>query len=57
METRANFVLIGVFTLFGILGSFGFFLWLAKVEVDRQYAYYDILFSDVSGLGEAGNIW
>jgi phospholipid/cholesterol/gamma-HCH transport system substrate-binding protein len=56
METRANFVLIGAFTLFGILGSLGFFLWLAKVEVDRQYAYYDVLFHDVSGLGEAGDV-
>jgi len=56
METRANFVLIGAFTLFGILGSLGFFLWLAKVEVDRQYAYYDILFENVSGLGEAGDV-
>jgi phospholipid/cholesterol/gamma-HCH transport system substrate-binding protein len=56
METRANFVLIGAFTLFGILGSLGFFLWLAKVEVDRQYAYYDILFTDVSGLGDAGDV-
>ena len=56
METRANFVLIGAFTLFGILGSFGFFLWLAKVEIDRQYAYYDVVFTDVSGLGEAGDV-
>jgi phospholipid/cholesterol/gamma-HCH transport system substrate-binding protein len=56
METRANYVLIGAFTLFGILGSLGFFLWLAKVEVDRQYAYYDILFESVSGLGEAGDV-
>jgi phospholipid/cholesterol/gamma-HCH transport system substrate-binding protein len=56
METRANFVLIGAFTLFGILGALGFFLWLAKVEVDRQYAYYDVLFTDVSGLGEAGDV-
>ena len=56
METRANFVLIGAFTLFGIVGSLGFFLWLAKVEIDRQYAYYDILFDNVSGLGEAGDV-
>jgi phospholipid/cholesterol/gamma-HCH transport system substrate-binding protein len=56
METRANFVLIGAFTLFGILGSLGFFLWLAKVEVARQYAYYDILFTAVSGLGDAGDV-
>ncbi|HSF93957.1 MAG TPA: MlaD family protein [Thermohalobaculum sp.] len=56
METRANFVLIGAFTLIGILGSLAMFLWLAKVEIDRQYAYYDILFTDVSGLGEAGDV-
>jgi phospholipid/cholesterol/gamma-HCH transport system substrate-binding protein len=56
METRANFVLIGLFTLLGILGSLVFFLWLAKVEVDRRYAYYDILFEHVSGLSEAGDV-
>ncbi|MDH3667840.1 MAG: MCE family protein [Paracoccaceae bacterium] len=56
METRANYVLIGAFTLVGILAALGFFLWLAKVEVDRQYAYYDILFDSVSGLGEAGDV-
>jgi phospholipid/cholesterol/gamma-HCH transport system substrate-binding protein len=56
METRANFVLIGAFTLAGILGALGFLLWLAKVEVDRQYAYYDILFETVSGLSEAGDV-
>ncbi|MGM0584120.1 MAG: MlaD family protein, partial [Pseudomonadota bacterium] len=33
METRANYVLIGAFTLLGILGALGFLLWLAKVEV------------------------
>ena len=56
METRANYVLIGAFTLLGILASLGFFLWLAKVQVDKQYAYYDVLFTNVSGLGEAGDV-
>ena len=54
METRANYVLIGAFTLAGILGTLGFILWLAKVQVDRQFAYYDIRFESVSGLGAAG---
>lgn len=54
METRANYILIGAFTLLSMLGALGLFLWLAKVEIDRQYAYYDILFEDVSGLGAAG---
>ncbi|MEO1689427.1 MAG: MlaD family protein [Pseudomonadota bacterium] len=56
METRANYVLIGAFTLAGLLGAMGLLLWLAKVQVDRQYAYYDVLFEDVSGLGEAGDV-
>jgi len=56
METKANYVLIGLFTLFGIMGALGLLLWLAKVEVDRQYAYYDILFEDVSGLGSASDV-
>ena len=56
METKANFVLIGAFALAGIIGSLVFLLWLAKVEVDRQYSYYDVLFDNVSGLGNAGDV-
>ena len=50
METRANYVLIGTCALVGILLGLGFFVWLAKFQLDRQYAYYDILFDNVSGL-------
>jgi phospholipid/cholesterol/gamma-HCH transport system substrate-binding protein len=53
METRANYVLIGAVTILGILGLIGFSLWLAKVEIDRQYAYYDVVFESVSGLDRA----
>ncbi|MCR9127305.1 MAG: MlaD family protein [Rhodobacteraceae bacterium] len=56
METRANYVLIGAFTLLGIVGGLGFLLWLAKVDVERSYAYYDVLFENVSGLGTAGDV-
>ncbi|MEM9552311.1 MAG: MlaD family protein, partial [Pseudomonadota bacterium] len=56
METRANYVLIGAFTLLGIFGAFAFVLWLAKLDVDRQYAYYNVLFDDVSGLSAAGDV-
>lgn len=56
METKANYVLIGLFTLGGILGALGLLLWFAKVEVDRQYSYFDILFEDVSGLGSASDV-
>ncbi|MDO7723120.1 MAG: MlaD family protein, partial [Loktanella sp.] len=56
METKANFVLIGAFTLAGLIGLMGFFLWFAQVELDRQFAYYDIRFSSVSGLSNASDV-
>jgi phospholipid/cholesterol/gamma-HCH transport system substrate-binding protein len=56
METRANYVLIGVFTLLVILGGLGFFVWLARLEVHRQYDYYDVLFDNASGLSRAADV-
>lgn len=56
METRAHFVLIGLFTLLGVLGAFIFFVWFARVQIDRQYAYYDVVFENVSGLGRASDV-
>ena len=56
METKANYVLIGIFSVIVILAGLGFFLWLAKLQIDRQYAHYDILFSDVAGLGRASPV-
>lgn len=56
METRANYILIGAFTLFGIIGTLGFMVWLASVQLDRQYAIYGILFDDVSGLSTSGDV-
>ena len=34
----------------------GFFVWLAKFQIDRQYAYYDVLFDNVSGLSRAADV-
>ena len=56
METRANYVLIGAFALSGFLGIFAFFLWFANVQLDRQFAYYDIDFASVSGLSDASDV-
>lgn len=56
METRANHILIGLFALIGILGGMLLFLFLAKAEADRDYAYYDVRFDSVSGLREAGAV-
>ena len=56
METRANYVLIGAFALAGFLGLLAFFLWFARVELDRQFAYYDVRFDSVSGLARASEV-
>lgn len=57
METRANHVLIGVFTLAVIVGAFAFILWLAKNEIDQKFTAYDILFEgSVTGLNVAGDV-
>lgn len=56
METRANYLLIGAFTLAGFLGLLGFLMWFARFEVDRQFDYYDVHFTEVSGLGVASQV-
>lgn len=56
METRARYVLVGVFTLLSFLAALGFTLWLAKVQVDRAYTQYDIVFDTVAGLGQASAV-
>lgn len=56
METKANYVVVGAFAIAGVLGLLGFLLWFANVELDRQFAYYDIDFRSVSGLGLASDV-
>lgn len=56
METRANYILIGAFTLAGILGIVALFLWFARIELDQQFAYYDINFDSVAGLSNASDV-
>lgn len=56
METKAGYVVIGAFTLLAILAGLGFFLWLAKVEISQRYTQYDILFDQVSGLGQSSPV-
>lgn len=56
METRANFILIGAITLAGIIAALGFFVWMAKLQVNQQFEYYNVLFENVSGLTVAGDV-
>ena len=51
METRASHVLIGSFALLMLVLAFLFVLWLGKLSLDREWAYYDVVFTEaVTGL-------
>jgi phospholipid/cholesterol/gamma-HCH transport system substrate-binding protein len=56
VETKANYVLIGLFALAGLAALLGTFLWFARVQLDQQFAYYDIRFPTVSGLSDASDV-
>lgn len=55
METRANHVLIGLFTLLVAFGLVLFALWAAKYSSDKNFNEYDVVFREsVTGLGTGG---
>lgn len=57
MEIKSNNVLIGTFALIVLACIFGFALWISHVQLDRQYAYYQIVFQgSVSGLSKSGSV-
>jgi len=57
METRANYVLVGLFTLAVILGGFGFVYWFNAVGGSTDRAAYRIVFEgSVSGLRTGASV-
>ena len=57
METRANYVLIGAFTLLATLCLLLFALWAAKFSSDRNWREYQVIFNEpVTGLTEGGGV-
>jgi phospholipid/cholesterol/gamma-HCH transport system substrate-binding protein len=57
METRANYVLIGLFTLAVIAGGFGFAYWFSTVGGAGARANYRIVFDgSVSGLNTGASV-
>ncbi|MBM3569324.1 MAG: MCE family protein [Alphaproteobacteria bacterium] len=57
METRANHVAVGAFVLLAVLGLIGFVVWLAKVDLDREFDHYTIYFTGgVTGLSKSGEV-
>lgn len=57
METRANYVLIGLFTLAVIAGAFGFVLWFKNVSSTKLRTPLRIVFEgSASGLRNGGSV-
>ena len=57
METRANYVLIGGFTLLASVFLLLFALWAAKFSSDRNWREYQVVFTEaVTGLTEGGSV-
>jgi len=57
METKAHHVLIGAFTLVALAAVLLFALWLGKTSLNRQYHYYDIVFTEsVTGLSKGSPV-
>ena len=71
METRANHVLVGAFTLITFLMAVLFALWIVKYNADRQWDEYEVVFSEAVvglsrgsivqyngiGIGEVRKLW
>jgi phospholipid/cholesterol/gamma-HCH transport system substrate-binding protein len=57
METRANYVLIGVFTLAVVVGIFAFVWWFQRLGTGEAKAQYEIYFDGpVSGLRRGATV-
>lgn len=57
METRANYVLIGVFTLAVVVGVFGFIYWFQNIGGTGERTFYRVQFEgSVSGLRTGASV-
>jgi phospholipid/cholesterol/gamma-HCH transport system substrate-binding protein len=57
METRANYVLIGAFTLATVVGAFLFVMWIAGYGTPGGHRTYQVVFNgSVSGLSNGANV-
>lgn len=55
METRAHHILIGSFAILAFLLGLGFVLWLSKSSADKEFLFYDVVFTEaVTGLSKGG---
>ena len=57
METRANYLVVGLFTLAVVFGVFGFVYWFQSIGGHGERAYYSVVFDgSVSGLRTGASV-
>src|SRR5579871_2713126 len=57
METRANYVVIGAFTLAAVVGAFLFVMWIAGYATPGGHRSFQVVFNgSVSGLSSGANV-
>ena len=57
MERNANYALVGFASLILLVGLTLFVFWLARLQFNRDFDIYDILFLEpVRGLSEGGEV-
>ncbi len=57
METRAGYLIVGIFVLLSLVGVLGFFLWLAQTDFEYKTKFYTIYFQgSVTGLTLGGSV-
>jgi phospholipid/cholesterol/gamma-HCH transport system substrate-binding protein len=57
METRANYVLIGLFSILSVIAAVAFTLWIANSGLNKQMSTYDVVFEGpVRGLEVGGEV-
>ncbi len=57
METRANYIAVGAFVLIMLVGILVAALWIARIEFNRERAFYDVYFSgSVTGLAQGSEV-
>ncbi|MBM3598453.1 MAG: MCE family protein [Alphaproteobacteria bacterium] len=57
METKASYVVVGAFVLVLVAGLFGFVVWLARFEIDRELSFYYVYIQgSATGLQEGGQV-
>ncbi|GIU67370.1 MlaD family protein [Candidatus Phycosocius spiralis] len=57
METRANYVMIGLFTILALFSAIFFTLWMSNSGIDKQESHFEVIFEGpVRGLEVGGEV-